>query len=122
MDQSKVARDYLKRAARIDELNGHPPGSDGQMATALAHTSSLNTDLTRSTFVPHFTPQHWLLCHMGLYQFEFEFAAEPKLMQVYYKFRNARRGSTSSTAIHRAPTGRWSPHSGGTTGAGCWSL
>ena len=20
-----------------------------------------------------FTPQHWLLCHMGLYQFEFEF-------------------------------------------------
>ena len=21
----------------------------------------------------HFTPQHWLLCHMGLYQFEFEF-------------------------------------------------
>jgi len=28
-------RDYLKRAARIDELNGHPPGSDGPMATAL---------------------------------------------------------------------------------------
>ena len=27
-------RDYLKRAARIDELNGHPPGSDGPMATA----------------------------------------------------------------------------------------
>ena len=27
-------RDYLKRAARIDELNGHP-GSDGPMATAL---------------------------------------------------------------------------------------
>ena len=21
-----------------------------------------------------FTPQHWLLCHMGLYSFEFEFA------------------------------------------------
>ena len=20
-----------------------------------------------------FTPQHWLLCHMGLYKFEFEF-------------------------------------------------
>ena len=33
----------------------------------------------------------------------------------------ARRGSTSSTAIHRAPTGRWSPRSRGTTGAGCWS-
>ena len=25
------------------------------------------TDLTRSTRAPHFTPQHWLLCHMGLY-------------------------------------------------------
>ena len=29
--QAEVARDYLKRAARIDELNGHPPGSDGPM-------------------------------------------------------------------------------------------
>ena len=27
--QAEVARDYLKRAARIDELNGHPRGSDG---------------------------------------------------------------------------------------------
>ena len=33
--QAEVARDYLKRAARIDELNGHTPGSDGPMATAL---------------------------------------------------------------------------------------
>ena len=33
--QAEVARDYLKRAAGIDELNGHPPGSDGQMAAAL---------------------------------------------------------------------------------------
>ena len=33
--QVEVARDYFKRAARIDELNGHPPGSDGPMATAL---------------------------------------------------------------------------------------
>ena len=34
--QAEVARDYLKRAAaRIGELNGHPPGSDGPMATAL---------------------------------------------------------------------------------------
>ena len=32
---AEVARDYLKRAARIGELNGHPPGSDGPMATAL---------------------------------------------------------------------------------------
>jgi len=27
--QAEVARSYLKRAARIGELNGHPPGSDG---------------------------------------------------------------------------------------------
>ena len=33
--QAEVARDYLKRAARIDELNGHPPGSDGKMVAAL---------------------------------------------------------------------------------------
>jgi len=33
----------------------------------LAHTSSLDTNLTRNTRAPHFTPQHWLLCHMGLY-------------------------------------------------------
>ena len=36
----------------------------------MAHTSSLDTDLTRNTRAPHFTPQHWLLCHMGLYLFE----------------------------------------------------
>ena len=30
-------------------------------------------DLTRNTRAPHFTPQHWLLCHKGLYSFEFEF-------------------------------------------------
>jgi len=33
--QAEVARDYLKRAARIDELNGHSLGSDGPMVTAL---------------------------------------------------------------------------------------
>ena len=33
--QAEVARDNLKRVARISELNGHPPGSDGPMATAL---------------------------------------------------------------------------------------
>ena len=33
--QAEAARDYLKRAARIDELNGRPPGSDGQMVAAL---------------------------------------------------------------------------------------
>ena len=33
--EEEVARDYIKRAERIDELNGHPPGSDGPMLTAL---------------------------------------------------------------------------------------
>ena len=33
--QAEVARDYLERAAKIDELNDHPPGSDGQMVAAL---------------------------------------------------------------------------------------
>ena len=34
--QAEVARDYyFKSAARIGELNDHPPGSDGPMATAL---------------------------------------------------------------------------------------
>jgi len=33
--QAEVARGYLRRAARIGELNGHPPGSDGPIATAL---------------------------------------------------------------------------------------
>ena len=26
-----------------------------------------SVDLTRNTSAPHFTPQHWLLCHMGMY-------------------------------------------------------
>ena len=29
--QAEAARDYLRRAARIDELLGHPSGSDGPM-------------------------------------------------------------------------------------------
>jgi len=34
---------------------------------SLATPPSLDTDLTRNTRAPHFSPQHWLLCHMGLY-------------------------------------------------------
>jgi len=30
--QAEVARGYLKRAAKIDELNGHSSGSDGPMS------------------------------------------------------------------------------------------
>ena len=43
------------------------PPTQAPCTPALAHTSSLDTDLTRNTRASHFTPQHWLLCHMGLY-------------------------------------------------------
>jgi len=38
--QAEVARDYHKRAAGIDELNGHLSGSDGPMVTALKTSRS----------------------------------------------------------------------------------
>jgi len=47
-------------------VHSHPP-AHAPCTPALAHASSLDTDLTRNTRAPHFTPQHWLLCHMGLY-------------------------------------------------------
>jgi hypothetical protein len=31
---------------------------------------------TYATRAPPFCPQHWLLCHLGLYKFEFEFEFE----------------------------------------------
>ena len=37
--QAEVGRGYLKREARIDELNGHPSGSNGPMITALRSTT-----------------------------------------------------------------------------------
>ena len=33
--EEEAARAYLKRAERFDELNSHPPGSNGSMLTAL---------------------------------------------------------------------------------------
>ena len=44
--QTEVARDYLKGAARIGELNGHPPGSDGQMVAALKRYFDPETKIT----------------------------------------------------------------------------
>ena len=49
-------------AAPASGVLSHP--LDGPCAD---DTSSLDTDLTRNTRAPHFNPQHWLLCHMGLY-------------------------------------------------------
>ena len=44
----------------------HPPKRLAHPRSPIPH-SSLDTDLTRNTRAPHFTPQHWLLCHMELY-------------------------------------------------------
>ena len=33
----------------------------------VAPSPNTPTAVTRNTRAPHFTPQHWLLCHMGLY-------------------------------------------------------
>ena len=63
-----------KRECRAHVMGPSPSGfllthptTQAPCTPALAHTSSLGTDLTRNTRAPHFTPQHWLLCHMGLY-------------------------------------------------------
>ena len=45
--QAEVARDYLRRAVRIDELNGHPSGSDGPMVTALKKCNVLRDGRVR---------------------------------------------------------------------------
>ena len=50
--QAEVARDYPKRAARNDELNGHSPSSDGPIATALKrYNGGAGAGLS-----------HWLVC------------------------------------------------------------
>jgi hypothetical protein len=43
----------------------------------------------------HFNPQDWLLCHMGLYWFEFEFREKGK--------RNKNSGGFSIIGIERVP-------------------
>ena len=58
----------LQTQTRPNRLHTHThPPTQAPYTPALAHTSSLDTDLTRNTRAPHFTPQHWLLWHMGLY-------------------------------------------------------
>ena len=75
---SQTAKATLKpRAALATHSAGFPPAPPRPKqarppllrapGAGCAHTSSLDTDLTRNTRAPHFTPQHWLLCHMGLY-------------------------------------------------------
>ena len=61
----------MKHEGKFREI---PPRQIGEFAhsrAAQVHANldtwtSLDTDLTRNTRAPHFTPQHWLLCHMGL--------------------------------------------------------
>jgi len=52
----------IRRTEDVGQISTQAP-----CTPALAHTSSLDSDLARNTRAPHFTPQHWLLCHMGLY-------------------------------------------------------
>ena len=65
--QAEVARDYVKRAARVDELNGQPPGSDGPMATALKRYNGDRVLVFVVRTPLHPAALNWLLCHMGLY-------------------------------------------------------
>ena len=74
-------REHLRLSSRIHPPTGSPLNHSGapylfgggeaspevKRTLCLLITSSLDTDLTRNTRAPHFTPQHWLLCHMGLY-------------------------------------------------------
>ena len=68
---AKLLAPALPRSIRIRTFEHEPPiahtSSLAPCTPALAHTSSLGTDLTRNTRAPHFNPQHWLLCHMGLF-------------------------------------------------------
>jgi len=63
-DYPRLAPNLLQRSIRSLQI---PNWAKSRISPALTHTSSLDTDLTRNTRAPHFTPQHWLLCHMGLY-------------------------------------------------------
>ena len=52
---------------------------------ANAPHDSLRTCFVCATHAhPHFFPQHWLLCHLGLYWFEFEFEFEFELTSAQY--------------------------------------
>jgi len=52
-------------------LRAHIYHNQAPYTTALARAPSHLTDAQRIR--THFTPQHWLLCHMGQYKIEFEF-------------------------------------------------
>ena len=63
------AETFSKNSLRflITSYDAKYAGSKWPSNTTNNHTSSLDTDLTRNTRATHFIPQHWLLCHMGLY-------------------------------------------------------
>ena len=44
----------------------HPHQSQPFCAALLTKTNRARPYLTRITRAPHFTPQHWLLCHIGI--------------------------------------------------------
>ena len=63
---TKRASDSTNTKTPLSASHPHPP-TQAPCTPALAHTFPLDTDLTRNTRAPYFTPQHCLLCHMGLY-------------------------------------------------------
>ena len=62
---------HVAEHAPAERRAGAPHVAENAAATGVvAHAmqeGSLDTNLTRNTRAPHFTPQHWLLSHMGLY-------------------------------------------------------
>ena len=56
--------------------NSHVLYPPSPLPTPIPPFSSLITRAYHTHTRAHFTPQHWLLCHMGLYKFEFQFCFE----------------------------------------------
>ena len=59
-------------AVAQDSLGVEP--HEGVSLLAYEAMCTINALPPVATSAPRFTPKHWLLCHMGLYKFEFEFA------------------------------------------------
>ena len=107
---TRMLRHDGARSSGPKKCTSHPhPPTQAPCTPALAHTSSLDTDLTRNTRAPHFTPQHWLLCHMGLYQFELlpehqlQFRGALERPQSYLDGGSRDAAAVQSFSVHFSP-------------------